>query len=591
MSTVSGWAERLLGAHALSARTFAVVFAPAAVITLVGDPAYLGVRPLTWLVIILIATAIAMGVFLGAGRLRRLLPEGPGAQLMSWMGAGLAAITRAVVIGLLGSSTGVTGPADWVFRIVGGGVIGLVLVPIAAALVYDYVVYVRVFDERERVAHRLSRESERGRLRLAAARAELLGRVNLQLAGSTAALVAEARPGRTGEEYRDLVRRIVGVIDDVVRPLARELSGEAIGTPTFTGDVPSRTVRLRALINYASGAEPFRPIAVSLTWVLLSSSFFAAIKLSALQLWAGPAFWGTIFVALAVGKWVVFPLIRSRGPVVRAGLVIAWYALTATAGGVVAWLLLNDVYAPQFRLLSLTLLVMNPLMTMVLCAWLAGLAGLREARVKNLEFMWAQAAELERNVASVRGQVRGYRLTLSRALHGDVQSRLLAYATRLQAAVEADAVSNELLEEIRREISALGTVTAEPRGYPSFAQAIDDLRALWGGGLRIDLEGDPVALQVLEENLELRMNITDLCTEAVVNAAKHASASRITVQLRYLAESHAIGLGVDNDGRAPGQNQSQGSGTRLADDISSSWRISRIGDKTRFVAEIPIPRW
>lgn len=206
----------------------------------------------------------------------------------------------------------------------------------------------------------------------------------------------------------------------------------------------------------------------------------------------------------------------------------------------------------------------------------------------------ARAAELEASRRRIVEAADAQRRRLEQKLRGGAERRLegvaalLAQARATAGAGDAGgiaALASEL-EDARHELE-------------QFSQGIHP-RALTEGGLMAALEllaqrsSLPVALtgQVgrLPETVEAALYF--VCSEALANAAKHAAASRVTIEVREEPDRAVVSVADDGVG---GANASPGSGLRgLADRteaLGGSLRIEsppRAG--TRLIAEIPTER-
>jgi len=171
------------------------------------------------------------------------------------------------------------------------------------------------------------------------------------------------------------------------------------------------------------------------------------------------------------------------------------------------------------------------------------------------------------------------RLKLARDLHDGVLQSLTAAALQLQAArrlLRSDQAAAEarLVElqrivaaehvEIRRFIEALKPARPElPAASVSLGGSLTDLAARiqrqWGVEVRVAFEPDPLTLpETMGEDVYL------LAHEALVNAARHARATRII--LAMLRTPDHLSLGISDDGQGFGFAGTRGLAELIASD-------------------------
>ncbi len=228
--------------------------------------------------------------------------------------------------------------------------------------------------------------------------------------------------------------------------------------------------------------------------------------------------------------------------------------------------------------------------------------GLRDA-VSSAAQLAAANARLQ---AEVRAQVAELRESRRRILEaGDEERRRLE--RRLHEAAEQRL--ERLAEQLRRSRLSAGTDAARERIDRTEAQlerTLDELRQLAQGlhprvlaeaglpGALASLAGQaPVPVEVVAPAklpVELETVVYFLCSEALANIAKHASASRVSVsvttgdgQVRVLIEDDGVG----------GADPARGTGLRgLADRVEALGGTLHVGSPagggTRLAAEIPL---
>src|SRR6266516_2706267 len=217
------------------------------------------------------------------------------------------------------------------------------------------------------------------------------------------------------------------------------------------------------------------------------------------------------------------------------------------------------------------------------------------------------AASNARLQAEVRAQVSELQESRRRLVRaGDEERRRLEQ--RLREGAERRLVALEqVLERVSGNTSRSRTAEIE-RARAQLARALADLHDLAGGlhprvltehGLAAALASlarrspVPVELTVSAERLpaEVEAAAYFICSEALANVAKYASASRVIV--RVTADDHAALVEIVDDG-VGGADPAHGSGLRgladRAEALGGAFRLdSPPGGGTRLSAELPLP--
>lgn len=169
---------------------------------------------------------------------------------------------------------------------------------------------------------------------------------------------------------------------------------------------------------------------------------------------------------------------------------------------------------------------------------------------------------------------------LARYVHSDIQGRVRAAALSNSVVTMAD------VEKLQQEcIDALDL----SRELPSFDRFYSDTVELWDGVARISLDADPKALQAIESDSFGLASVVEIVREGVGNAIRHGKAKNVEVGLRFEQEGNPIlGVEVLNDGEVAAKGATPGFGSQTISEVSSSWGLDRVGEKTRLWAQVPV---
>lgn len=578
--------QRVMGENAFSLATYLVVVIPATILTVVADPAAANKSFLAWASVVVSASVIAGVFFIVYGRIVLALTPASARVLVGLVGYALTGALRGGLIGLLSQWSGVLDSVNWQFRLGGGALIGLVLLPVASVFVNDYFDFRSSLKELIAGRARLSELTTNAQSELDAERALMLESINTKLSSAVEEISSQASPGQSVDSYRTLVTNMLAVAETIVRPLSRQLlSGSQAPTPV-SSDLKLERGSITELVKAATLQQPFRPLPISLIWAVIGASTMSALKPGFPAVLAYPLFVVLTGIFLWLGKKFIAPVLPKLSFVPRIAVIVGWFVVVAVVPAYVSWLPLANTEREGFTSLAATLLILDPLATLLMCGVLATISGLKSERARIL-FENAQINDdLKWKLASLRGLLRAQRMELSRTVHGDIQSVFIAVALKLQTAISSGSVSDDVLEDIKHELAAVANFTVGAKEYPQLEKAVEELRSLWGENVNISFSVDAATKKVSATNDVLRATLIDVMWEAVTNAVKHGSAPEISITITRVGET--IRLRVENTGTLVPATLTRGTGSELISEVTVNYTLENIKNTVRLTADVPI---
>ena len=137
--------------------------------------------------------------------------------------------------------------------------------------------------------------------------------------------------------------------------------------------------------------------------------------------------------------------------------------------------------------------------------------------------------------------------TLARGLHGPVQGAIVAAALRLDSAIRADALTDDLIQNSRDLILSSVAGLNDSIQSADFDQAITGLATMWRGVCVIEIDLPDSVRVVLDCDAQCAAAAVDILTEACGNAVRHGGASVVTAQLRLVGERE-LRIAITDDG-------------------------------------------
>ena len=382
--------------------------------------------------------------------------------------------------------------------------------------------------------------------------------------------IAEVRRMLDGELSRDeatkVSTRISEAIDLVVRPVSRELAV----SPAITLDAigPQKPAPLNVFHDRMDVPGAIRPTWVLLLiWCTLLPGPLLVLRAGVVMfsaLWASLVFWLVLQVARRAwpSRW------RSMRIVPGLGILLALF----TIGNVILQFAVTR--SEQARSSPDDWATMTPfglIVRIALSMLVVVLAMLDDHGKQTRAKLFEINHQLEELIARLRRESWLLHRSVALAVHGPVQSALVSTAMRLAAPHRTPAS----VEDARRRLDAsLAVLTQHPHDDVSIDLALDDLRGLWEGIVRINVDVDSQAHALLAGDAGLRRCVIEVCRESASNAIRHGQAQAVTIALT--APDGRIEVRVTDDGMGFGPAIPAGLGMSMLDDTCLRWSLRNI---------------
>ncbi len=580
--------ERVFTERAFSLRTFLSFAIPAGALGVVADPAMSSNNFFVWFGVVAVSTLSAGSFFAIFGLLVYERSKGIWRMILGFFGFATTGALRGGLLGFIGLETGVLEEVNWQFRFVGGAILATVVFPLAAIIANDLHAYSSRFAELTQIQKQLAILRANAQVDLESKRALLETGINNRLTEVVDALSTQAKHGKSDLEFKQLANSLQLAVDSVVRPMSKELLAEDVILVEQTADVLWQRVNFRSWLGMAAISKPFRPWPVSLMWTVIGASTISALRPGFPGVLALPLFIVSTWALLFVGDRLITPLLPRFSLAFRLCIILGWYVIASVIPAILSWLPLAKIVRPGFASLKTTLLVLDPLANIILCISLALLAGLGAERIRILDEITDVNRNLRWELASIQGQLQIYRKQLARSIHNDVQAVFIASAMKLQNALNNDGVNQDLISEVTQNLQEIEIVYRDNKKVPSLSEALAELKSFWGNGVAIQCEFDTLTGELLIENEILRATLIDVCSEAVINAVKHASATQIDIKLSR--NESVLELSVLNNGKPLRLKFNEGSGLQMTRELSVVSEIRQVPDGTLLFVALPITR-
>ena len=464
---------------------------------------------------------------------------------------------------------------DWAFRIYGGA--GLA---IGVLLGFVYILGARV-DHNATIAElaviraKLVRHRAQAETLLVAEREALLKQTQQVLLPRLdqihKTLVSNSERTNTIDALRELVQT-------QVRPLSESLA--KVAESMTVADVPSPPLKPRAkLLQNSFQLKPLIQPGAMLPMILLGNWFLTYIVLG-----TEAANWSLLY---SIPTWLIIVIAKFLIPEnfkVKRGWGIALLVFIGFNAAHASYWPLKE-FSHNFEQDMLLLLVVENIIGSVV-----GFAYSRSYQIDRIEAvnqMTRDNESLAREVALFEQQMWIARRNWSFVVHGTVQAALTAAITRLSASEDLEQYQIDMaLQDIARASAALAKT---PDIDIDLTIALPNLVATWSGICEIKFNVTERANRALLRDANARMCVNEICKEAISNAVRHGEANQVEILIERTSDELLLIEAADN-GRGVGKVMNPGVGSRMLDDLTVRWSLTknRATSKTVMQAWLPL---
>lgn len=489
-------------------------------------------------------------LLLGKFTILRNVDSKPRPSLMlSWFA--LAGIARGASVAWMFGAWGITANPDYLERMRSGAVLVLVWFAVSAVMVDGYYGYRNSFYQLTEKLENQRSMRDRGAVELKQRIDGLIEQIRATLSGAL----------RAGYSSRD----IHNAVDEMVRPLAHGLEQKSRVQAQVQGKV-RRRIKPGPILRTALWDTPYNP-----GWTAL----MAVVGSVSSRVWQ-LGWLGIIDAAMnAAVIWLIFSTakrLRLVGPAVP----FVWFG-TGVLAAYTGQLIATGTAALSSSLVYLSVNVFAPALIVALIG-----AFDRNANA-NLDVLRKVISELEWETSALEQRVWVEQRRLARFVHSELQSRLRAFALRMDLAGQMPTA--EEISELRQQCESALSIGGEQRDFVLFQ---NDIQELWGGLITVRFDVDATARSALQVDPYATAAAIEICREGIGNAAKHAKAKAIDINIQASGgHSGQLDIEIVNDGRSTLSGE-QGFGLRTIAELSSNWSLFKRGSETVLQATLPI---
>lgn len=486
-----------------------------------------------------------------------------------------AGVVRGIFIALFSTNLGMADSPQWLFRLGGGGIAGLVITIAGAALIGASVDHQRVIAKLTEARESLMQTRNSSPETLAQARediAALAGETLLpRLRALDKALDSSKMSSKNVSKMADQIREI---ISQEVRPTSSSLAQRVEKALSFQPEAPSsKRVRLGLpeRFDLANALAPGITFGISLmlclaTFVPLTDRVTSTLSLV-----------GAVLLYLILSATA--KLVRRAKPVnlVSGTLILGLIGAVST----IPLSVLTQWSVPKF--LNLTAMPVQSAFIMAVLVVGIGYTKIVDAERAGFEQELTEFnQELERELKWIDAQIWVIRRDWAYLLHGRVQSALTAALARIG---DASQVTQQTIELVHQDVERARMALFEGIGKPFDLEAsLAEIAESWEGICELELKFESAALKSVNEDIGIARSINEILREAISNAVRHGNASLVIVELAQ--EGGVLNLRATNNGGPVTRKTRASLGTDMLDELTLGWSLSNQGKEVVLAANL-----
>jgi hypothetical protein len=365
---------------------------------------------------------------------------------------------------------------------------------------------------------------------------------------------------------------------NVVRPMSHELATELPEEVVDPAEADPESTSWGAVLDRIVSGKPFRPVLTAAFMSLEAIAVLATLRGVLVAMVALPF----VLAALLALANVIFERVSKRlGTPARLVLALILSALSGGILGAVIWVLIGG--GP----IAWALGVGGGVFAAGLAIGVSIGSGITRDRDRIIAELTESTRSMERSLVRRKQTQWLQNKSLSRALHGPVQTAVNAAAYKLDNAMRDGRVNVDMIEGVRSElISSLDILSHADGAVITVDQGINRIVAVWDGICNVNVSISQEVHVELKATVITRSCFIDIVSESVSNAVRHGRATRIEVSAELVDSD--IHLNVRDNGSAPFLHNSPGLGSALLDDCSTSWVLQLADSGRSLQAVIPV---
>ena len=367
------------------------------------------------------------------------------------------------------------------------------------------------------------------------------------------------------------------MVDTVIRPISHNLNQDSTNLVALRPMI--QRVTLQDFNNRALQTQPLFPVTTGIIFGLL------LLPRNLVYNTISTGIWVTVLVGtvIGIGNWLINLIsktyFRKLPGSVHFFLISVLLALLGASIATISQLITpQDLGYDQLH-------ITGAFASLLLSLLVGGVINARRYFEQQLETRQYLEFDLQQELAKARQLQWQRSQTMSKWLHGPMQAALNSAAIRIGRVddpAQFDTVRQEITHEVENMLQKMDQAETESADLATVIQRITDT---WQDITQFDWQiAEPLPAMIA--NTPTETALSEVLTEAVFNAIKHASPDHISVSLAQ-TDNKTINLAVSHLGELR-MTSDTGLGTRIYDNLTLRHSLTEAGGLVTFEAEFPV---
>ena len=436
----------------------------------------------------------------------------------------------------------------------------------------------------------ISRQNARDQARLIRVREDLdetRAGIERQMAEENAAALASVQKTLADELARlddtpdnsGALESLQRLASDVVRPMSHDLAHAVPSWRPEDQPIPNSRVNWSDVLMGMTHSGPFRPLITTtlVSMIMLAPTF---VYLQADPVLTMGAIVVSTFSSFTLANVVLDRVLPSVG---RAASACMFLVVAVIASAIPASL----VGFLERGASGLLLAVLGTAFVLAVALLTAAISQALAAQALTTRELKSSNEDLRLSLVRLHQAQWFHQRALARALHGSMQSAVVAAAFRLEAARDAGELDTTLISHVRAELTdSINVLTAGTEQPINLDDFITQVTQVWSRVVELDIHADEGARETLAAEPILRAIVMEVTTEEISNAVRHGRARSVYIAVRQLSDDN-VALMVLSDSTTSAGRGERGLGTRLLDECASSWCETKTDGGRQLLATFP----
>jgi hypothetical protein len=517
-------------------------------------------------VFLLIAVFISFGFFMAFGSLINALTKNDSfIRIVSLLVLFFTTeVIRTIFIALQISQNESAEEILWGYRIVAGGLTGVLFFGVLSIVINDSTRYKLNLNQLQLAQETLLKTASVTQEDLEKNKAQVIESIQFAINQALKSVLTSSDSNK--ENTKLIVDEIVRVSDHVVRPLSKEFFDEKFNLENLSSVSKRKTFSSFRIFKLATFVQPFHPFAlaifvfIQLIGVALFLTDNPLIATTTLFFYAS---W--IFIVLLFAKKFLQPKLLQINIFIRVVLVTSLYWLVTAS-----FVFFDSRIAGNLELTYSINLFIYFLIIATLIAWtFATYSAIKFARFEILESVAKINEELNWSKAKLSAKLWVQQKKLGTIIHRDIQGALISSALKFQKDVESGQDPNLAIKQVKDLVEGTSNIISAKTDIPDPKVYLANLNELWDGIISLSLEVNEETFEKILHDPTCWETVNDFIGEFATNSVKHGKASVGEVKIE-LAEDNILRITMVNNGLPLAADLKHGLGSRMILDQSLS---------------------